>query len=112
MQIRQITADYAVSPQISVQDVGAIRDAGFKSVICNRPDAEDPFQPTADDVQAAIEAAGLEFRWLPVISGQMTLENVEQQAAALDTLPKPVLAYCRSGTRCTNLYLAIQQIRR
>lgn len=109
MQYRQITDDYAVSPQISIDDVRLIRDAGFKSVICNRPDNEDPGQPSADTIKAAVEAAGLQFLWVPVISGQMTPDNVSDQANALEALPGPVFAYCRSGTRCTNLYAAIQR---
>ncbi|WP_054311008.1 TIGR01244 family sulfur transferase [Mesorhizobium sp. 1M-11] len=111
MNVRQISETYSVSPQISVEDVAAIKAAGFKSVICNRPDNEDPGQPSADEIKAAVEAAGLEFRWVPVISGQMTAQNVEDQAQALDTLPEPVFAYCRSGTRCTNLYAAVQQLK-
>lgn len=111
MNIRQISDSYSVSPQISVEDVAAIKAAGFKGVICNRPDNEDPGQPSADQIKAAVEAAGLEFRWVPVISGQMTAQNVEDQAEALDALPGPVFAYCRSGTRCTNLYAAVQQMR-
>ncbi|WP_144378310.1 TIGR01244 family sulfur transferase [Mesorhizobium amorphae] len=111
MNIRQISDAYSVSPQISVEDVAAIKAAGFKSVICNRPDNEDPGQPSAGEIKAAVEAAGLEFRWVPVISGQMTAQNVDDQAEALETLPGPVFAYCRSGTRCTNLYAAVQQSR-
>lgn len=111
MNIRQISDAYSVSPQISVEDVAAIKAAGFKSVICNRPDNEDPGQPSAGEIKAAVEAVGLEFRWVPVISGQMTAQNVEDQAEALDALPGPVFAYCRSGTRCTNLYAAVQQLK-
>lgn len=112
MQYRQIAEDYAVSPQIRAEDIPLIKEAGFRSVICNRPDGEDPGQPSADEIRAAAEAAGLEFRWVPVISGQMTPENVEEQAKALDELPGPVFAYCRSGTRCTNLYAGVTQMKR
>ena len=111
MNIRQISETYSVSPQIGVEDVAAIKAAGFKSVICNRPDNEDPGQPSAEEIKAAVEAAGLEFRWVAVVSGQMTAQNVEDQAEALDVLPGPVFAYCRSGTRCTNLYAAVQQMK-
>lgn len=111
MQYRQITEDYSVSPQISVDDVKLIKEAGFKSLICNRPDNEDPGQPGHDEIQKAAEAAGMTFRWIPVISGQMTAQNVEDQATALEELETPVFAYCRSGTRCTNLYAAIQQMK-
>jgi uncharacterized protein (TIGR01244 family) len=109
MDVRQITESYSVSPQVTPDEIAAIKAAGFKTVICNRPDGEQPGQPSHDAIQAAVEAAGLTFRYIPVVSGQMTMENVEDQAAALDEVEGPVLAYCRSGTRCTNLYAAIQQ---
>lgn len=110
MQYRQIAEDYAVSPQIALEDVAAIKAAGFRSVICNRPDNEDPGQPSVESIRKAVEAVGLEFRHVPVISGQMTPDDVVHHKAALDELPGPVFAYCRSGTRCTNLYMAIQQM--
>lgn len=111
MNIRQITEDYSVSPQITPEDVAAIKAAGFRSVICNRPDNEEPGQPSAEEIGKAVRAAGLAFRWVPVISGQMTAGNVEDQAKALDELEGPVFAYCRTGTRCTNLFAGVQQLR-
>jgi uncharacterized protein (TIGR01244 family) len=111
MEYRQISEDYSVSGQIAPEDAGAIKAAGFKSVICNRPDDEQPGQPSQDAIKAAVEAAGLAFRYIPVISGQMTVDNVEDQARALDELEGPVFAYCRSGARCTNLFAAIQQMK-
>ena len=112
MEYRQITDDYSVSSQITPDEVAAIKAAGFKSIICNRPDDEQPGQPSADSVKAAVEAAGLAFRYIPVISGQMTSENVADMAEALDEIDSPAFAYCRSGTRCTNLYMAIQKGKR
>ncbi|MCF6099035.1 TIGR01244 family sulfur transferase [Mesorhizobium muleiense] len=109
MEYRQITEDYSVSGQIQPEEVAAIKAAGFKSVICNRPDDEQPGQPSADTVKAAVEAAGLTFRYIPVISGRITAQNVEDQAEALDELEGPIFAYCRSGARCTNLFGLIQQ---
>ncbi len=112
MEYRQISEDYSVSGQIAPEDAGAIKAAGFRSVICNRPDDEQPGQPSHDAVKAAVEAAGLAFRYIPVISGQMTVDNVEDQAEALDELEGPVFAYCRSGARCTNLYGLVQERKR
>lgn len=112
MSYRRITNDYAVSPQITADQIAGIKAAGFRSVICNRPDNEDPGQPPAESIRRAAEAAGLAFRHVPVISGQMTRENVEDQARALQELEGPVFAYCRSGTRCTNLLAAMQQLKR
>ena len=109
MEYRQISADYSVSGQIQPGDIAAIKEAGFKSVICNRPDDEQPGQPSSASIKNAAEAAGLGFRYIPVISGQITMDNVENQANALDELEGPVFAYCRSGARSTNLYGIIQQ---
>jgi len=112
MEYRQITEDYSVTGQIQAGDVGAIGAAGFKSVICNRPDEEQPGQPPHDAIKAAVEAAGLAFRYIPVVSGQITPDNVADQAAALDELEAPVLAFCRSGARCTNLFGLVQELKR
>lgn len=109
MDIRRITDDYSVAGQIQPEEVAAIAAAGFKTLICNRPDNEDPGQPSADRVEAAARAAGLEFRHIPVVSGQITQDNVGNQAQALEETPSPVLAYCRSGARCTNLHMLVQQ---
>lgn len=108
MTFRQITADYSVAGQIGVEDIDRIKQAGFRSIISNRPDSEDGVVPH-DAIEAAAQAAGLEFRYIPVISGQTTQENVDQQAKALAEMPKPVLAYCRSGGRCANLHALVQQ---
>lgn len=109
MEIRQITEDYAVAPQIEVEHVPLIKAAGFRSIICNRPDSEDGAIPH-DLIEAAAREAGLEFRFIPVVSGQITQDDVNDQAAALNALPRPVLAYCRSGARCTNLYGLVRQM--
>lgn len=112
MEYRQISENYSVAGQIGPEDLPAVKDAGFRSVICNRPDDEQPGQPSADSVKQAVEEAGLEFRYIPVVSGQMTGQNAIDQAAALKDLPMPVLAYCRSGTRCANLYALVLEIDR
>ncbi|KGM87566.1 hypothetical protein rosmuc_02302 [Roseovarius mucosus DSM 17069] len=104
MDLRPITQDFTVSPQIEVGDVAAVVDAGYRSILCNRPDGEDYGQPAYDAVAAAAEAAGLAVRWVPIVSGQMTQAALDEFRAALDEMPKPILAYCRTGTRCTMLW--------
>lgn len=111
MEIRQITEDYSVSPQVGIEHVPLIKAAGFRSIIANRPDAEDGAVAHAE-IEAAARESGLEFRYIPVISGQMTQENVVDQAAAIEALPKPVLAYCRSGARSGNLFALVQEGKR
>jgi sulfide:quinone oxidoreductase len=102
MDIRKITDDFSVAPQIRVGDVSAIAAAGFRAVICNRPDGESADQPRSDDVAAAVTASGMEWRMLPVT--QISRADVDTFGKLLAELPKPVLAYCRSGTRCTTLW--------
>jgi len=105
--ITPLSQDVAVAPQLSPQDMADVAAAGFKSVIINRPDFEGGAdQPTAAAVTAAAVAAGLRCAYQPVVSGAMTQADVDRFAGLLDTLPRPVLAYCRTGTRCTVLYRA------
>ncbi len=100
----QISPDFSVAPQILPEDVARIAALGFKAILCNRPDGEAADQPEAAAVQAEAERQGLVFAHVPVVSGAITAENVADFSAALEALPKPVLAYCRSGGRCTNLW--------
>jgi uncharacterized protein (TIGR01244 family) len=110
MNYRQINDDVAVAGQITVGDIDAIAKAGFKSVVCNRPDNEMGAVPH-DSVASAAAAAGLQFRFIPVAGG-MTQQNVNDMVSALAELPKPMLAYCRSGARSANLYMVASQAQR
>ena len=102
MDIRPITPDFAASPQISVADVATAAAQGYRTLICNRPDGEEPGQPDWAAIEAAAKAAGMETFFLPVSNAVgLTMETVEGFEAALASAPKPVLAYCRSGTRST-----------
>ena len=104
MDARVITPRYAVSPQISAEDMPAIVAAGFKTVICNRPDAEVPPSHQAAAIRAAAEAAGLGFHELPLTHQTMTPDNVAKQRAFYEASSGPVLAYCASGTRCSVIW--------
>src|SRR3546814_8052066 len=88
-----------------------LADAGFKSVIINRPDLEGgPQQPLSADVMAAARAAGLAVEYQPVVGSAMTQDDVVRFAEILKELPAPVLAYCRTGTRCTHLFNAARSL--
>jgi uncharacterized protein (TIGR01244 family) len=99
MDIRQITPDYAVSPQIEPADMPAIAAAGFRAVICNRPDAEVPHELSTEVMRIAAEAAGLGFVVNPVTHQTLNMDMVAEQTAAMAAAGGPVLAYCASGTR-------------
>ncbi len=99
MDIRPITPTYAVSPQITPQDVAAIKAAGYVAILCNRPDAEVPPDLQAAAVGAAAMAAGLGFTVIPITHATLSAQNVADQMAAAAAAGGPVLAYCASGTR-------------
>jgi uncharacterized protein (TIGR01244 family) len=99
MDIRNLTATYAVSPQIAQTDLVALKAAGFTTIIDNRPDGEIPPHLHAPVMQAAAEALGLTFVANPVIGGAMTMDNVSVQKAAIASSAGPVFAYCASGNR-------------
>lgn len=99
MDIRPLTRDYAVAPQIDPEDFAAIKAAGYTRVINNRPDGEIPPSYRTSVMQAAADAAGIELVINPVIGGALTMANVTAQAEAIATASGPVLAYCASGNR-------------
>ena len=104
MDLKKITEKTAVSPQITTQDIAAIKEAGFRAIICNRPDGEGADQPSFEEIEAAAKKVGLEAAYVPVTSGKVRDEDVESFGAALKDLPRPVLAYCRTGTRSATLW--------
>ena len=97
-EFRRVTDQLSVAPQIQLGDLAVAAAQGFKLVINNRPDGEDPSQPSSADVEAAARAAGLDYAYLPV-RGSPTPDQVEAERAVLDAHEGPVLAFCRSGTR-------------
>lgn len=105
-EVREITPEFAVAGQIGADDVADLAARGFRSIICNRPDHESPGQPAFAAIAAAAKDAGLEATYVPVVPGHMMPADVDAFRAALGMLPAPVLAYCRTGNRSLNIYLA------
>ena len=110
MDIRPLNDEYAVTAQIAVEDLDAIKEMGFKSVVCQRPDHEDPGQPDFAEIAARAGELGLEVRHIPV-SGPPTSDAVRAMVDALDEMPKPMLGYCRSGNRSTIIYQQTMHLR-
>ncbi len=104
MDIKKIDESISVAGQIKASDVAAIAEAGFRSILCNRPDGEGLLQPAYSGVEEAAKKAGLEFIYQPVSSKGIQDDDVTEFQKCCDALPKPVLAYCRTGTRCTVLW--------
>jgi uncharacterized protein (TIGR01244 family) len=111
MDIRQINDEYSVSAQISVEDVQAIRDQGFKSIVCHRPDGESPEQTDFGAIKAEAARLGLEIRQIPFGAEGVTPQQVQEMVDCLDEMPRPMLGYCRSGARSTKIYEMTRHIR-
>ena len=107
LAVQQIAADVCVAGQLDPAAMQAAADAGFKSVVNNRPDFEGgPDQPTSAQIEAAARAAGLDYAYLPVSPAVQTPEQIAQFAQLVASLSRPILAFCRSGARSTKLYRA------
>ncbi len=110
-QLRAIAPDVCVAGQLNAAAMAEAAAAGFRSVVNNRPDHEHgPGQPTNAEIEAAARALGLEYRHLPVDGGWQSPEQIAAFAELLAELPRPLLAFCRSGARSTRLFMAAQQL--
>ena len=105
--IQQLSPDLCVAGQLDPAAMAWAAQAGFKSVVNNRPDFEaGPDQPTSAQMEQAARSAGLSYAYLPVSPMVQTPAEIARFAQLLRELPKPVLAYCRSGARSGKLYRA------
>ena len=110
MRAAQLSDTVSVSGQISIADVAEIAAAGFKVLINNRPDHEDVMQPTSADILAAAEQAGLEYYHMPVTARDFPGADIEQMTPLFGDANKPAFAFCRSGTRCANLWVLTRDV--
>ncbi len=107
--LRAVAPDVCVAGQLTPAAMAEAAAAGFRSIVNNRPDHEHgPGQPTSAEIEAAARTAGLVYRHLPVDGGWQSAEQINAFAQLLAELPRPLLAFCRSGARSTRLFLAVQ----
>lgn len=111
MDIRQINDEYSVAAQIAVEDVKEIKEMGFKSIVCHRPDGEAEGQPEFDSVKAEAQKLGLEIRHVPFGAEGVSEDQINAFVDCLDEMPRPMLGYCRSGARSTKIYELTRHIR-
>jgi uncharacterized protein (TIGR01244 family) len=106
--IRKVDDSISVAPQISVEDVAAIKAAGFTGIVNNRPDDEEAGQISGDAIRDAAAAAGLSYTAIPITHAGFSYPQIEAMAEVLAVADGPVLAFCRSGTRSCNLWALAQ----
>jgi uncharacterized protein (TIGR01244 family) len=102
-----LAPDFATSGQLTADDVAQAAAAGFRSIVNNRPDFEGGgSQPTSQSIAQAAAAAGVDYAFLPVQPAFQTPAEIARMRELIGALPKPMLAFCRSGTRSGNLFRA------
>lgn len=106
MNIIQLSESLAVAPQIARDDVAIIAARGYRVLVNNRPDGEEGDQPSADELGELAKAAGLDYYHMPVTHRDFPGAEFAAFSALVDNPDRPVLAFCRSGTRCANLWVA------
>jgi len=105
MITKQLTAKLHVAGQITADDVKQAAAQGFTAIINNRPDGEEPGQPPAAEIAAAARAAGLAYVHQPVVGSNISDADVGTFARLIAETPGKILAHCRTGTRCTMLWM-------
>lgn len=108
MDVRRINDKVSVSPQISPEDIAAIKAQGFVAIINNRPDGESPDQPTSATIEAVAHAAGLAYHYIPLGRDGVSAGMIQATKQVLEGSTGPVFCYCRSGTRSTTLWALSQ----
>lgn len=106
--IRKVDDSISVAPQISVEDVAAIKAAGFTAIVNNRPDDEEAGQISGEAIRDAALTAGLTYTAIPITHAGFSYPQIEAMAEVLAGAEGPVLAFCRSGTRSCNLWALAQ----
>lgn len=104
MQVKRLTPDLAVGPQITQADVATISALGFRSIVGNRPDGESTDQPAFSSIATEAKRQGLEARHIPVVASEIGDADVADFREALRELPTPVFAFCRTGKRAALLW--------
>lgn len=105
LTISKITDDYSTSPQITPNDIAEIAQLGFKTIINNRPDLEGGAeQPTSNVLAEVAKQHGLHYVYIPVVPNQIQDNQVDSFSQALSAAPKPVLGFCRTGNRASQMF--------
>ena len=109
MKLAVLTPNVTALPQPTTEEIGELAERGYRSIIGNRPEGETPDQPGWAELKAAATANGMEAIQIPVVASKISEQDVEAFRQALERLPKPIAAFCRTGTRSTLLWALANQ---
>jgi sulfide:quinone oxidoreductase len=104
MKFAKINSELTVSDQITIEDLKEIYAQGYKTIFCNRPDHESEGQLDFSVIEKEAQKLGIKAIHQPVISGQISDDDIAQFGSSFELAQKPIFAYCRTGTRCSMLW--------
>lgn len=104
MKLAILTPNVSALSQPTAEEIGELADRGYRSIIGNRPDGEAPDQPEWSELKAAALARGMEAVHIPVVASRINEADIRAFREALERLPRPIAAFCRTGTRSTLLW--------
>ncbi len=104
MKLNKLLDEYVVSDQINVNDISLLKENGFKTIFCNRPDSEEINQPATEELKKIANELGLNFIHQPVTANAISQEDVNNFKIHYEKAEKPIFAFCRTGTRSTMLW--------
>ena len=110
MTITRLSPDFAVAPQLDPDDLAAVAALGFRALVNNRPDGEEPGQPSSETLAAEAARLGLPYRHIPLGQGDDPIAQARKLGELLREIEGPVLAFCRSGTRSAHLWNLSRQL--
>lgn len=100
----------AFSAQIQPDDIVKVKQAGYKTIINNRPDHEEPNQPLNADIEKMANEAGIPYHFQPVVASSISEQDCRDFAEIFNNAEKPVFMFCRTGTRCNILFHHTEQL--
>jgi sulfide:quinone oxidoreductase len=104
LELRKLNESLSVSPEIALEDIPWLVANGYRTLISNRPDGEEPGQLNAADIANASRASGISFVHIPVVSGSISDDDVGKFSRAAQERSGKVHAFCRTGTRAAMLW--------
>lgn len=110
MEIRTLSPNVSVGPQIDLEDLEQLAREGFTDIVCNRPDAEHPEDPSAARISKQAEQLGLSFHYLPMVPTEPFDAQARRLAELMSQPRSRIFAYCRSGARAANAWALAGQL--
>ncbi|EHK52517.1 TIGR01244 family sulfur transferase [Allomesorhizobium alhagi] len=102
--MKKISDRLYVGPQLTAHDISRAKSQGFAAIMNNRPDGEEPGQPSAAENRSVAEGELLAYTHIPVTAGEISEGQVRAFQQALSRAAGPVLAHCKTGTRSAVLH--------